>query len=1224
MSDVGLDADLSLDVRQALEQVRRVERALDQATTGVTVLVRADTAGMAGEVESAVDAADTTVVVTGEAADLTGDVTAAIDAADTTATVTGDASQLTGEVTSAVDEGDSTVIVTGDASQLTGAVTSAVDAADTTVSVTADPSGLEAAGQAADGLNASLIASSQSGLNLRAVLATGFAAAAVAGMVSLVNAASELEQSVGGTNAIFGEFEGTVSSFARGAAEAAGLSEEAARRLTSQIGGLLQGFGFTQQEAAETSVVLAQLGADLAATFGGNPEEAVQALGAALRGEFDPLERFGVSLNVTQANLKAVELGLATNKDSVDLNARAQASLALIMERSAQAQGQFGREVNTTSGQLERARAELTNTAASIGATLQPTINELLAAVRADLIPALGDLGTTLGPSLIRLVGALLPAFGTFTSILISLEPVISAVATVLDTIPAPVIAMIGTFLAFRQVAGPVGTVLTQLATGLVNLIVPSQAVAGITAEVGKQTATASRGFAGMVAAINPVTAVLAAGAIAFSLYAQQQAEAAAEQRAMEAQSSSFRDALTSTEGSIAGVTEQLRGLIDSGEGVEVMLGGLQLSGVKVDEVFKVAGISAQQFARGLADAEQPLDDVATALERSDREGAAFAATTLRDLSRQYQESAQAALDAGVATEDWTEAQVRAATEQTRNADGSRNYVAALDQLTTAQEEEAAAVEQATEEVKKQQEAVAELTAQTPAIGLYMAALSDGATRNTTNLAGLATSLADAGVSGEELQAVLAGIGANASPQAAAAIEAIGATIIGLRDAAAGTLPTLQDIAGAADEFSLTGFRDELQNAYDAVVNFNTNLQTIAAQGGPRLAAAAAELGPQYAQAIADGLASGEPGVAAQVELLLAGIEGAGVDVSNTITGTIGPQLVTATGQMATGVSTAWAEGFVLDASGQITQVESQIIGGRPGVAFRASELGQGGRDAFHTTFTPDAAPGVAGAESGITAGAPGVAGAAGAAGTAGTGAFETNFTPDPGPAIEQARALVDRGAAAMAQAGFQLGDQAVRGFRAGTDAWSGVAAGQAVQAVSGVRAASGAASSAGYSVGSSLGAGIAEGIADWTSTIARNAVNAVNQAAAAARRAAQVSSPSKVFAEIGAQMGAGMAVGLSDAAGSVSAAAADLAAAAVTPVESAAVGVRLGIADVAPQALAGVSATAGAGTTVTVRVEAGAVVFNGPATSETVDTAGDRLGTVLARRLDFTARTGG
>ena len=75
VADVGLDADLILDIRQALEQTRRIERALDAATSGISVRVLADTRDIPGAVTTAVDAADSTVIVTGEAASLTGDAT---------------------------------------------------------------------------------------------------------------------------------------------------------------------------------------------------------------------------------------------------------------------------------------------------------------------------------------------------------------------------------------------------------------------------------------------------------------------------------------------------------------------------------------------------------------------------------------------------------------------------------------------------------------------------------------------------------------------------------------------------------------------------------------------------------------------------------------------------------------------------------------------------------------------------------------------------------------------------------------------------------------------------------------------------------------------------------------------------------------------------------------------------------------------------------------------
>jgi len=116
------------------------------------------------------------------------------------------------------------------------------------------------------------------------------AAAFIGGINKAIGAASRLEQAVGGTSAVFGEAASKIDDFASTSAKSLGISAAATRELTSQIGGLLKGFGFTQDAAADMSIKLTTLGSDLAATFGGRPEEAVQALGAALRGETDQLE----------------------------------------------------------------------------------------------------------------------------------------------------------------------------------------------------------------------------------------------------------------------------------------------------------------------------------------------------------------------------------------------------------------------------------------------------------------------------------------------------------------------------------------------------------------------------------------------------------------------------------------------------------------------------------------------------------------------------------------------------------------------------------------------------------------------------------------------------------------------------------------------------------------------------------------------------------------------
>lgn len=197
-------------------------------------------------------------------------------------------------------------------------------------------------------------------------------AAVISGLNKAKDAASGLQQAVGGTVAVFGEQGDAVEAAAERAAESAGLSERAFREMTSQIGASLKGYGFSVDEAADKSIELTQLGADLAATFGGTSADAVQALGSALRGEFDPLERYGIALRQNAIDAKAVELGLAASTTEVSAQARAQAALAIITEQSADAQGQFARESDSAAGQAQIAAAKTEDAAASLGEAILP------------------------------------------------------------------------------------------------------------------------------------------------------------------------------------------------------------------------------------------------------------------------------------------------------------------------------------------------------------------------------------------------------------------------------------------------------------------------------------------------------------------------------------------------------------------------------------------------------------------------------------------------------------------------------------------------------------------------------------------------------------------------------------------------------------------------------------------------------------------------------------
>lgn len=233
-----------------------------------------------------------------------------------------------------------------------------------------------------------------------------FIGSAVAfGAKQIIDSAAQLEAAVGGTAAVFTTASGEIDKFAKSAAETSGLSERAARDITSKLGSSLQGAGMDAEDAAKQAIFLTKTGADLAATLGGSTEEAVSALGGALRGEYDPLERFGIALTANQVNAQAVAMGLAESESSVSAYAKQQATLALLTERSAFSLNRFAEESGTAEGAAKIAGARLQDTSADIGKSFLPIYTKAAEVVGA-LAKAFGVLPDSVQTGVLLLGGA--------------------------------------------------------------------------------------------------------------------------------------------------------------------------------------------------------------------------------------------------------------------------------------------------------------------------------------------------------------------------------------------------------------------------------------------------------------------------------------------------------------------------------------------------------------------------------------------------------------------------------------------------------------------------------------------------------------------------------------------------------------------------------------------------------------------------------------------------
>lgn len=235
------------------------------------------------------------------------------------------------------------------------------------------------ASKAADGIDK---ASSDFGKFESSMQSMAIPAAAVAGGVALigtaaVNAASETQQSMGAIDAVFGDSAGQIKKWAAQASESVGLSTAEYGQFASVVGAQLKNLGVPFDQVAGGTDDLIKLGADLAATYGGTTQQAVEALSSALRGEADPAERYGLALNQTAVNAELAAQGLTGLEGEALTAAKAQAIMAMATEQAGGAVGQFGREADTVAGQQQRANASWQDAAAALGEQLLPVVTKV-------------------------------------------------------------------------------------------------------------------------------------------------------------------------------------------------------------------------------------------------------------------------------------------------------------------------------------------------------------------------------------------------------------------------------------------------------------------------------------------------------------------------------------------------------------------------------------------------------------------------------------------------------------------------------------------------------------------------------------------------------------------------------------------------------------------------------------------------------------------------------
>jgi hypothetical protein len=212
-----------------------------------------------------------------------------------------------------------------------------------------------------------------------------------------IQRASDLNETISKSQQIFGAASREIETFASGAATALGQTKQQAIDAAATFGIFGKAAGLSGTELATFSTEFVTLASDLASFNNTSPEEAIQAIGAALRGEAEPIRRFGVLLNDAALKSAAMEMGIYNGTGALTAQQKVLAATEVIFQQTSDAQGDFARTSDGLANQQRILKAQFDNISATLGQLLLPYFLRFVTFINERMLPAVQVFAEQLG-----------------------------------------------------------------------------------------------------------------------------------------------------------------------------------------------------------------------------------------------------------------------------------------------------------------------------------------------------------------------------------------------------------------------------------------------------------------------------------------------------------------------------------------------------------------------------------------------------------------------------------------------------------------------------------------------------------------------------------------------------------------------------------------------------------------------------------------------------------
>ena len=183
-----------------------------------------------------------------------------------------------------------------------------------------------------------------------------------------VNAYAELEQNIGGSEAVFGEYAKAVQGYAADAYKTMATTQSDYLATANKMGALFQGSGLTAQRSMELTTMAMQRAADMASVMGIDTQSALDAVTGAAKGNYTMMDNLGVAMNATTLDAYAMSKGYETAFNKMSNAEKAEIAMQYFFENTSKYAGNFEREATETiSGSIGQLTAAVQTWVAGLG-----------------------------------------------------------------------------------------------------------------------------------------------------------------------------------------------------------------------------------------------------------------------------------------------------------------------------------------------------------------------------------------------------------------------------------------------------------------------------------------------------------------------------------------------------------------------------------------------------------------------------------------------------------------------------------------------------------------------------------------------------------------------------------------------------------------------------------------------------------------------------------------